>query len=361
MSLSLAVGAKKYLPLPEGRPMSGMRSIILLLVLLFQTGLLMDPSLREDLAQAATPLEMQIERLHARSSVDRARAAQEIGRMGSYAASAVPDLVMLLGDNGQAKSWMDRLATAIYGALNPLAETRTPTVGEEAMMALVMIGSPAVEGLLAVSRHHNDDIRSRSVWALRLIGDPRAGDTFTAGLRDRNGRIRYESLWGITGLKGEGAVILIAPLLDDDDGNIRTNAINALGTIGGQHALVALTRDLMTRDVRYRITSCEVLGTIKNADPVPMLIALLKDAEWSVRMSSAQALGLRKDKRAVRPLIDAISDPNDAVKNQAGMALTLMSGATYGSDKAQWEKWWKENAPQIPASTESLYPGRDNH
>lgn len=321
--------------------MHSIRNATLLFILLFLPETVLVHAPDACLAQAATPLETQIERLHARSSVVRARAAQEIGRMGSYAAQAVPDLLKLLGDNEQAKSWADRQATAIYGMLNPLAATGVSTVGEEAMMALVRIGAPAVEGLIVTARHQNSDIRLRSVWALRLIGAPRAYDTFVGGLRDGNERVRFESLWGIAELNREGAVNVLAPLLKDPSITIRTNAIHALARIGGKQALAALTTDLADRDAGFRITVCEVLGNMRNADTVPTLIALLKDPEWSVRMSAAQALGLRKDTRAVRPLIDALSDPNDTVRNQAGMALT-MTGANFGSDKAQWEKWWKE-------------------
>ena len=298
-------------------------------------------------ARAATLLESQIGRLHASSSVERAQAAQEIGRMGAYAAPAIPDLVRLLGDRGQAKPGLERFAQAIYSMLNPLAPDRASTVGEQAALALVQIGAPAVDSLIAAAHEQNDDSRTHAVWALRLIGDPRAADVFRAGLRDRTERVRYESLWAIAELKRPDAVNILAPLLEERNENIRINAIHAIAQIGGQEALHALTWDLNDRDVRFRLALCESLGNLRGVDAVPLLITLLRDPEWAVRMSAARSLGLRRDgdQGAVRPLIDALDDRHGEVRDQAGSALMLITGSHLGPDKVQWETWWSQQNP----------------
>ena len=177
-------------------------------------------------ASAATPLEAQIARLHAPSSVERAWAAQAFGRMGAYAALAIPDLVRLLGDRGEARSWTERFAEAIYSMLNPLASDRASTVGEQAALALVQIGAAAVDALIAAAGEPNDDVRIQAVWALRLIGDARASDVFRAGRRDQNERVRFESIWSITEANQPDTVTLLAPLLEEGNENIRINAIH---------------------------------------------------------------------------------------------------------------------------------------
>ena len=296
-------------------------------------------------ARAATPLEAQIGRLHVSSSVERAQAAREIGRMGAYAAPAVPDLVRLLGDRGQAKPWTERFAEATFSMLNPLAPDRASTVGEQAALALVQIGAAAVDALIAAAGEQNDDVRIQAVWALRLIGDARASDVFRAGLRDQNERVRFESIWSIAEANQPDTVTLLAPLLEEGNENIRINAIHGLARAGGAGALGALTGDLNDRDVRFRMAVCEVLGNLQSADVVPPLVALLRDSEWAVRMSAARSLGLRKDPRAVRPLIDALDDQHGEVRDQAGSALVLITGSQLGPDRAQWETWWREQHP----------------
>jgi HEAT repeat protein len=327
--------------------MESMKPVIPLLSVMLLSAFYLDCSPEAGRKHPAHPLGAQIQRLHARSSVDRARAAQELGRIGADAAPAVPDLVGLLGDNGQSQSWVDRLVTKIYRILNPLGGTGMSTVGEEAMKALTRIGPPAVDALIAATRQQNNDARIRSVCALRLIGDARAYDTFRAGLHDRSERVRYESLWGIAELRQGDTVDALASLLEEPSGNIRTNAIHGLARIGGENALAALTKELQHRDTQFRIAVCEVLSSMQNADAVPPLITLLNDPEWSVRMSAAQALGSRKDMRSARPLIDALGDRDDTVRTQAASALMLVTGSNLGSDKARWEDWWKERQPTM--------------
>jgi HEAT repeat protein len=292
---------------------------------------------------AATPLEKQIELLHSRSPVDRARAARKIGGWGSSAAPAVPGLLRLLGDNGRAKSRLEGMAAWAFQSMNPLGSSGPASVGEEAAIALAKIGAPAVDALIDATNATDDDVRTRSFRALRLINDAPAFDTFRAGLHERNEKVRFESLLGIAASSRPDAVALLAPLLDDRSITIRTNAVHALAGIGGREGLGMLSKDLAARDTYFRIAVCEGLGKMQKADTVPLLVSLLRNPEWSVRMSAAQGLGFRKDRRAIRPRIDALADGNDAVRGQAGTSLRLITGASHGADKEKWELWWVEH------------------
>ncbi|MFH1830458.1 MAG: HEAT repeat domain-containing protein [Pseudomonadota bacterium] len=63
-------------------------------------------------------------------------------------------------------------------------------VGNAAAMALVKIGSAAVEPLIKMLTYRNKDVRIQAASALGDIGDPRAVEPLTKALKSRNKEVR---------------------------------------------------------------------------------------------------------------------------------------------------------------------------
>lgn len=173
---------------------------------------------------------------------DRVKGAQALGRMGPAAADAVPLLVGLLADNRAGQSAFEK----IWGVFS-LGGTGIG-VNRAAKDALVQIGPPAVEPLIAA--------------------------------------------------------------LDDQRPRVRQNAALALGELKDPRALGPLATLLGDRDAEVRTWTAKALGDLGCAGAVEPLIAALGDSVPAVRQYAAVSLGTLDDQRAVGPLIDALADPS---------------------------------------------------
>ncbi len=194
----------------------------------------------------------------------RKDAARTLGRIGD--ARAVEPLVAALRDRDQA-------------------------IRRSATDALVKIGTPAVDSLIAAFK--DPDVRKYAARALGRIGDPRALPPLSVGLKDERGAVRLAAAEGLVHIGAPAVEPLMAALRDGATG-VRRNAAEALAMIG-EPAL----------------------------EP---LIAAFGDGDQDVRKYAAGALGRIGDPRARRVLRGARSDPDQAVRKivregLAGQAL----------------------------------------
>ena len=113
------------------------------------------------LSDAPAGVREQVERLHSFDPVERRNAAQELGGMGEEAVAAVPALIRALNDSA-------RLAVR-----SPEGEGSPASVAEAAMLALVNLGAPAVDPLIASLRNDKPGVRMMATAALGRIQDPR--------------------------------------------------------------------------------------------------------------------------------------------------------------------------------------------
>lgn len=112
-------------------------------------------------SDAPAEVKEQVARLHSFDPVERRNASQELGKMGEEAVAAVPALIQALNDNARLT------------ARSPEGEGSPVSVAEAAMLALVNIGAPAVDPLIASLRSENPGVRMMATAALGRIEDPR--------------------------------------------------------------------------------------------------------------------------------------------------------------------------------------------
>lgn len=170
----------------------------------------------------------------------RMRAATALGEIGDL--TAVAPLIRALADD--QGFW--RLQA--LGPISALAEVGN--VQQKAREALVKIGKPAVQALVAALNDRNDQRRVAAAHALGGIADACAVEPLIAALRDQ---VCF----------------------------VRTAAAVALGEIGDARALDSLSK-------------------------------ALKDRAWATRMSTAEALGKIGDTRSVNALKEALSQESDS-------------------------------------------------
>jgi HEAT repeat protein len=270
---------------------------------------------------------------------------------------------------------------------------------------LIEIGKPAVEPLIEILNDENPDVRSKVVYilgkikdpravepliealkdkdsgvrwvaatALGRLRDPRAVEPLVEALKDENRRVRAEAAEVLGELKDLRAVEPLIEALKDKEGYVRAKAAEVLGKIKDPRAVEPLIEALKDKDSDVRQSAAIALGDLKDLRAVDPLIEALKDEDWRVRQGAASALGklkdLRaverliealkdkdpvvrwvaatalgelKDPRAVEPLIEALKDKHGHVKERAEEALQKITGKDFGKDPEKWQKWWKEN------------------
>lgn len=164
---------------------------------------------------------------------------------------------------------------------------------DQAQKALVDIGEPAVEALIAAMEEDLEDYPMRYVIApLGEIGDPRA----------------VEAL-----LKAVG----------DPSAAVRSAAVEALGEIRDPRVFEPVVNALGDSDKSVRFYAAMGLGQIGDARAGDALVTALKDPDESVRSWAADSLGVLKDRKAVKALIGvSVEDQAEKVRTAALKALS---------------------------------------
>ena len=134
-------------------------------------------------------LAKEIEGLRSLDAADRAQAAIRIGEMGKEGAPAVPFLLMILGDS-----------TPLQSGRNPQEPT---SPGQEAALALVNVGTLAVDPLVGALHYEDPTVRKHAAWALGKIRDPRAIRPLIETLKDDDPRVRSHAAMALAEITGE--------------------------------------------------------------------------------------------------------------------------------------------------------------
>ncbi|MCW4032078.1 MAG: HEAT repeat domain-containing protein [Candidatus Bathyarchaeota archaeon] len=163
-----------------------------------------------------------------------------------------------------------------------------------------------VEGLIRASQTEKDyEIRARAAGALGNIGDPRAVEPLSKGLKDTYYPVRVEVANALGKIRDPRVVEPLLGALTDQDINVKEKAWDALQKSCDArdiNSLIEALHNSETRDYAARI-----LGKI-GKPAVESLIRALENNEYFVRVSVIEQLGRIGDERAVDPLIELLRD-----------------------------------------------------
>jgi len=200
-----------------------------------------------------------------------------------------------------------------------LSALEDESIGRYAAEGLGAVRDPRAVGPLVASLE-NEKIRRSSMAALVQIGDP-AVEPLIAAMENPNPKVRAEVAWGLGMLRDPRAVEALLKASEDDNQEVRRNALTALGLIRDGRAvgtlIVALEDEASAEDAK------EALVPIGEPAVAPLLLAL-KDATGRKRRDILWVLGMIRDKRAMKPLIGALEDEDPETRSVAILGLGLL-------------------------------------
>lgn len=280
------------------------------------------------------------------SSPNSPRGATVADELVKIGASAVESLIFTLERRDNFKYRDINVKIKVIEILGIIRDTRAigplidilklennPNIRGEAAGALVRIGAPTVEPLIAALKDENKNVRYEIAWALGEIRDQRAMKPLITILqKDKDADVRRTAAWAVgrvysyNMLKDFSIIkLLFASAKSGVDSGVRGAAVYALGEIssGDQKDtrvvdfLIGLLKD---KDILVRSRAAEVLGLIKDPRALEPLITAMKDDNPLVRKNAVNTLWL-KDERAVEPLISLLNDKDKEVRSASAAKL----------------------------------------
>ncbi|HEU4995684.1 MAG TPA: M56 family metallopeptidase [Gemmatimonadaceae bacterium] len=152
-----------------------------------------------------------------------------------------------------------------------------------------------IDGLAALARDVNSDVRQHAIEALGNLEDPRILGPLVAALKDSNADVRSaaaDAIDNIDNIKQAPAALIEA--LNDPNRDVRKNAAESLGSIGDVAAVPALKRLTSDSDTEIRRAAVEALRDIGGPEAIQVLMGMLKDSDPEVRRVAAEALGSKR-------------------------------------------------------------------
>jgi HEAT repeat protein len=249
---------------------------------------------------------------------EKAMAAQQIAVTGLYPDGSIEALIECLGDSTRL------IPSDKVPKVPPAQFSRDPnetSPGEQCEYALVQIGEPAVESLIAaLGRYDEGRHRERIADSLGLIGDSRALAPLIDLLdKDSVGKVAV----AVARLGGEQASdALLRAYNRVEDAATYMNLVYAMGYSKDDRFLPILLDLLAQEDQGVKLNAIIALGYLGNRDAVPSLVKLLQDEDLHARWYASEALGEIGDPAAIIPLQELLCrEEEDVVRKVAADAL----------------------------------------
>jgi HEAT repeat protein len=213
----------------------------------------------------------------------RADAARSLGKMGTRAGAAVPELVAQL-----SRLRPDQDEIVLSAVIQALGEIGYPA--RSAMAPLAKLASASDIELARAARKASDQILlsledADTVALIKLLRDRNAGQ-----------RVRAAKSLGLLGNAAKVAIPDLVGSLRDIDGDVRRAALNTLKVLGYTPKETELADmyalDLLEPDEYVRLKAARALGKLgpKAISALPALQAALDDPDLEVRRAVVDAI-----------------------------------------------------------------------
>lgn len=205
---------------------------------------------------------------------------------------------------------------AIYNneeILELILSFRLLSTQEESLKALVKIGTPAVEPLIASLNNKNKRVIEFAAKALGKIRDPRAIEPLIDAM------IEYSYLVeDVVEKFGELSVEPLIAVLNDKNSENRENAAKVLGEIKDIRAINPLISSLGDSELENSVSWA--LNCIGKSAIKPLIVAL-QNEDAQVRKNAASVLGLIGNNKALKALKTMLKDNEEDVRENASEAI----------------------------------------
>ena len=286
----------------------------------------------------------------------QARAQNALIEMGPVVVE--PLCRILLNEDDPLRFYAADLLTKIHDerAIKPLISVlgvRVNNIGPLAATALVGIGSPAVDNLIACLTSEEPVVRELAIKALGEIKDERAFESLLTTLKDENIDVRQQALLAVINFQSNQVIEVALTSLHDPD--LRVEASLFLGAKKDLRALPYLVETLRGSEPLNANRARSVLASI-GKPAVDELIFILRDRnpEYPMRevrrkmkldeqrlvvprcgneppppildprRLAAIALGEIGDERAITALTEALTDESSDLRADAATALAKL-------------------------------------
>ncbi len=332
------------------------------------------------------------------------RAATCLGKLHDY--SAVPELLERL-QNAEAPVEERRMAAGLLGnigdpssvpVLLQLFEKET-LLRPQIVKALGMIGdASALEPVMDALKTSDSDVHAAAIQAIGAIGDPAGVPVL---VKELDGLLWETAAHALGNIGSTEAVDALSSMLESDDAERSRVALDALAQSHDSSAVQPLIAYCKEAPATAQVHVIKALGEIKSSLCVPFLITRLDASSASVQTAAQQAIR-NVGASAIPALIESLNTADDTIRGQlilllgdlgdpiaipallrqlithgesASKALAAIGPAAMpdliqalantddatpryyiiqglahitahdlGTDHAQWQHWWEENA-----------------
>jgi HEAT repeat protein len=189
-------------------------------------------------------------------------------------------------------------------------------ITDQITTALISIGKPAVEPLIALLQKEDPDYGSsqvvlKSIEVLSVINDDKAVLPLIDLLNSKDLTIISSTIKALGGFKDPRAVDKLIEVLYtwSDNSDITDQITTALISIG-KPAVEPLIALLQKEDPLIREIACDILGKIGDVSAVEPLLEALNDEDFNVRFSAGEALNKLETTPEIESLIEAMQEKN---------------------------------------------------
>jgi HEAT repeat protein len=272
-------------------------------------------------------------------------AAGALGQIGArlgnpqYFDTALAPLVDRLRDEWpdvrQAATWaLGQIGdvTAIDALIQFAIADESEKVRRDAQVALVRMGIPVIQPLLAVV--NKPTLHKPVIEVLRQMGTPVVEWLIATALDESKGDLRHIATQTLGELGDSHAVEpLILIVMLEDSWEVRRAAAYALGKLGDSSAIEPLNTALKDSNEKVRIAAASALAQLGDSRGIDFLIPVIEYNE-SMRSSAIEVL-VKDGKRSVSPLLDILKYTTWPARQAVAQALVTLyrSGSLADKDK----------------------------
>ncbi len=260
-----------------------------------------------------------------------------------------------------------------------------------------------VETLIAEARSENKALRSLAIQKLGRLGDAKAVPFLVELLEDPDAQVRVLALEALAGIGDPRCLAGFLERFRDSQPVVVATAAREVVRFDAAAAIPALFQALRHRTAGVRDQAARAFERLVRFEsgfdpdapaeereqvilrweswwegaraqtPLAWWIGALRASDARMRKNAAMALRDQRSREAIPPLLDALADPQESVRLHAGLALSSITGLTFGyapfsgpgSDPtareqatAAWRTWW-QTAREAPEAEWYLAALRD--